>query len=97
MRIAKVVGQVISTAKPDSIAGRTILLIRDIDPTDASDVDGVPYAAVDLIGAGRGEVVIVAHGGAARAEAPTNGTPVDAAAVGIVDSLVVEGEVTYEK
>lgn len=97
MRIARVVGQVISTVKPDSIAGRTILLLRDIDATDASDGEDNAYAALDLIGAGSGEVVIVAHGGAARTDEATVGTPIDAAAIGIVDSLVVEGKVTYEK
>jgi ethanolamine utilization protein EutN len=102
MRIARVVGQVVSTAKPDSIAGRTILLLRDIDAADPADTDTEQadtesYAAIDLIGAGRGEVVLVTKGSAARVELPTGRVPVDAAAIGIVDSLVVEGEVTYEK
>ncbi|SIR76430.1 EutN/CcmL family microcompartment protein [Williamsia sterculiae] len=98
MRIARVVGQVVSTAKPDSISGRIILLVRDIDPGDPADSEddgGRPYAAVDLTGAGRGEVVLVVKGTAARAAADE--APLDAAAIGIVDSLVVEGKVTYEK
>ncbi|MFW0794507.1 EutN/CcmL family microcompartment protein [Gordonia sp. CPCC 205515] len=97
MRVAKVVGQVVSTAKPDSIAGRTILLLTDIDPAHPDDVGTGSYAAVDLIGAGRGEVVLVATGGAARMDSATTTAPVDAAAIGIVDSLVVDSEVTYEK
>lgn len=100
MRIARVVGQVVSTAKSDSIAGRTILLLTDIDPAlpDDSGAGGaVGYAAVDLIGAGRGEVVLVTRGSAARIDGATSNAPVDAAVIGIVDSLVVESTVTYEK
>ncbi|MDF3281135.1 MULTISPECIES: EutN/CcmL family microcompartment protein [unclassified Gordonia (in: high G+C Gram-positive bacteria)] len=97
MRVARVVGQVVSTAKPDSIAGRTILLLNDIDPADPDQVSTRTYAAVDLVGAGRGEVVLVATGGAARVESATAQAPVDAAAIGIVDSLVVGSDVTYEK
>lgn len=97
MRIARVVGQVVSTAKPDSIAGRTILLLRDIDPAAPGNAGDESYAAVDLIGAGRDEVVLVVKGSAARVAAAADATPIDAAAIGIVDSLVFDGEVTYEK
>lgn len=97
MRVARVVGQVVSTAKPDSIAGRTILLLNDIDPREPDADAAATYAAVDLIGAGRGEVVLVATGSAARMDSATADAPVDAAAIGIVDSLVVDSAVTYEK
>lgn len=97
MRIARVVGQVVSTAKADAIAGRTLLLLRNLDASRPDGSVELPYAAVDLIGAGRDEVVLVATGGAARIDAGLRDAPVDAAVIGIVDSLVVEGEVTYEK
>ncbi|NMO03775.1 EutN/CcmL family microcompartment protein [Gordonia sp. TBRC 11910] len=97
MRVARVVGQVVSTAKPASIAGRTILLVHDLDPAAPERVVGTPYAVVDLVGAGRGEVVLVAAGSAARVDEELASAPVDAAVIGIIDSLIVENEVTYDK
>lgn len=97
MHVARVVGQVVSTAKPDSLAGSSLLLVRDLDPAAAELTDEAAYAAVDLVGAGTGEVVLVVVGGAARMEAATIGAPVDAAVVAIIDNLVLDGRVTYAK
>ncbi|MBM7365390.1 EutN/CcmL family microcompartment protein [Gordonia hydrophobica] len=97
MRTARVVGQVVSSAKLDSIAGRSLLLLQDLDPALPDQESAGAYAAIDLIGAGRGEVVLVVTGSAARVGLDDRDTPVDAAVVGIVDSLIVDGSVTYEK
>lgn len=97
LRTARVVGQVVSSAKLDSIAGRSLLLLQDLDPASPDQESAAAYAAIDLIGAGRGEVVLVVTGSAARIGMPERDSPVDAAVIGIVDSLVVDGSVTYEK
>ena len=52
--------------------------------------------AVDTVGAGDGELVLVAQGSAAREAIRTPG-PIDAAIVGILDSLTVAGKRTYSR
>jgi ethanolamine utilization protein EutN len=64
---------------------------------DAAGADaGEPFIAVDTVGAGDGELVLVAQGSAAR-EAIRVAGPIDAAIVGILDSLTVGGKRTYSR
>jgi len=63
----------------------------------AGNVTGQPFLAVDLVGAGEGELVIVSQGSSARAAAGNNASPADAAIVGILDSLQSEGIVSFRK
>lgn len=56
-----------------------------------------PHVAVDLVGAGEGEVILVAHGGAARIPEATCRTAADRAVVAIVDDVVVKGQVTFKE
>lgn len=99
MRVARVVGQVVSTVKEPGLDSFKILLVTDLDPADpeADPALAPPYAAVDLVGAGEHEVVLVAGGSAARVHEATTRTATDAAVVAIVDSLVLAGEVTFKK
>jgi ethanolamine utilization protein EutN len=97
VRIATVVGRVVSTVKQQPIDGFTLLLVTDLDPTDPEATDVRPYVALDLAGAGEGEVVLVATGSAARVPGRTTDVPTDAAVVGIVDSVVSRGEVLFTK
>ncbi|PBC35209.1 ethanolamine utilization protein EutN [Rhodococcus sp. ACS1] len=96
MRLARVVGQVVATAKVPELGGTTILVVEDID-TDPGGENGRSYAAVDLVGAGQEEVVLVASGSAARVDPATAGVPVDQAIIAIADTIVTHGEVTYSK
>jgi ethanolamine utilization protein EutN len=52
---------------------------------------------VDLVGAGEGELVIVSQGSSARMASAQNSSPIDAAIVGILDSLRFEGVISYRK
>jgi ethanolamine utilization protein EutN len=99
MRLAKVVGQVVSTVKEPGLDGFKILLVEDLDPgdPDREPFDGEAYPAIDVVGAGEGEVVLVAIGTAARIPASAGRTPTDASVVAIVDSVIVGGEVTFKK
>jgi ethanolamine utilization protein EutN len=108
VRLAKVVGQVVSTVKEPGLDSFKILLVEDLDPNDPEREPfdgprfrGVPeataYPAIDVVGAGEGEVVLVATGSAARIPAPAGRTPTDASVVAIVDSVIVGGEVTFKK
>jgi ethanolamine utilization protein EutN len=95
VRLATVLGQVVSTVKSPGLENFTLLLVQD----DAGSED----VAVDLIGAGTGEVVLVACGGAARVAAgaarvaPGEDCPTDRAVVAIVDTVSRSGTVTYQK
>ena len=66
------------------------------DP-DRSQFGGESYPAVDVVGAGEGEVVLVTAGSAARVPSASGRTATDAAVVAIVDSVIVGGEVTFKK
>ena len=99
MRLARVVGQVVSTVKEPGLDSFKILLVEDLDPGDPErePFDGEAYPAIDVVGAGEGEVVLVAIGSAARIPASAGRTPTDASVVAIVDSVIVGGEVTFKK
>lgn len=95
MRIARVVGSAVSTVKETSLVGHKLLLVREADET--GEVTGPVQVAVDVVGAGTGELVIVSEGSAARQARTTTDQPVDAIIMGILDSLEVEGTVTFRK
>jgi ethanolamine utilization protein EutN len=108
MRLARVVGQVVATVKEPGLDGFKILLVEDLDATDPERdsfdgprVRGVPevtaYPAIDVVGAGEGEVVLVTAGSAARVPSASERTATDAAVVAIVDSVIVGGRVTFKK
>lgn len=95
MRIARVVGSAVSTVKDASLVGHKLLLVRDADEHGA--VSGPVTVAVDGVGAGRDELVIVSDGSAARQTAGTRDQPVDAIIMGVLDSLEMGGTVTFRK
>lgn len=95
MELARVLGQVVSTVKEPGLDKFTLLLLRDA-PEPEQDGDGATFVAVDLVGAGVGEVVLVVRGGAARVAAGAD-IPTDRAVVGIADSVIRGGTVTYRK
>ena len=100
MEMARVVGQVISTVKHPGLAGFPLLLVTPVGPSgEVPEGDDAPtpppYVALDLTGAGTGEVVLVARGSGARVPDQTSGAPTDAAAVAIVDSVVVGTQVSF--
>ncbi len=95
MRIARVIGSAVSTIKADSLYGTKLLVVREITPTD--ELVGDPFVAVDAVGAGEGEVVLVSEGSAGRHTAQTIDAPVDAVIMAILDSLEIEGTTTFRK
>ncbi len=95
MIIAKVVGSAVATLKHDLLKTTKLLLVRRADAE--GNVTGEPFVAVDLVGAGEGELVIVSQGSAARMATGQSSSPVDAAIVGILDSLRFEGAVAFRK
>lgn len=95
MLIARVVGDVVSTIKDDKIVGRKLLIVREV--SIENELVGKPIVAVDTVDAGSGDVVLIAQGSSARQTSTTKETPTDAVIMAIVDSLEVEGKVTFRK
>lgn len=80
MILGKVVGSIVSTRKSENLIGNKFMIVEPLK--DMNQVSG-RFVAVDNIGAGIGETVLVATGSAARVG--MENVPVDAAIVGIVD------------
>ena len=82
MIIGKVVGILFSTRKSEKLVGNKFMIV---EPVDGMKADGERLVAIDIIGAGIGEYVLVAEGSAARIGCDMKDAPVDAAIVGIID------------
>lgn len=95
MHIAKVVGAAVSTVKDARLDRCKLLLVSDAD--QSGTVQGSAYIALDLVGAGEGELVLIVKGSSARVAAGDVNTPIDAAIVGILDSLRHDGKLTFRK
>ncbi len=95
MIIAQVIGSAVATLKHDSLKESKLLLARQADA--GGNQIGEPFLAVDLVGAGEGELVIVSQGSSARTCMAQSTSPVDAAIVGILDSLQIEGTISFRK
>lgn len=83
MLIGKVVGSVVSTRKNENLVGNKFMVI-ELSKEMAGQKRNI--VAIDNIGAGIGETVLIATGSAARIGCGVENTPVDAAIVGIVDN-----------
>lgn len=80
MIIGKVISRVVSTRKNEHLTGSKFLVV---EPLEKFGIGG--FVAVDNVGAGIGETVLVATGSAARVGTGLEMSPVDAVIVGIVD------------
>jgi ethanolamine utilization protein EutN len=83
--LGKVIGTVWSTKKDENLVGAKFLIVRklDLDLNEKSDF----VVAVDSVGAGEGEVVLVATGSSSRQTQFTQDKPIDAVIMAIVDKL----------
>lgn len=95
MHIAKIMGTAVSTVKDTRLEGSKLLLVCEAD--QAGKTSGKPFVALDRVGAGEGELVLVATGSTARVAAGDVNSPVDATIVAILDSLYHDGELTFQK
>lgn len=82
MIIGKVVGSLFSTRKSEKLVGNKFMIV---EPVSSMEGAGKSIVAIDIIGAGIGEYVMVAQGSAARVGCDMADAPVDAAIVGIID------------
>ncbi len=84
MIIGKVIGSVVSTRKNENLVGNKFMIVEPVEKMAAKNSQLV---AIDNIGAGIGEYVLVALGSAARIGCGMPDSPIDAAIVGIIDDI----------
>ncbi len=85
MFLGKVIGTVWSTKKDENLVGAKFLIVKQLD-LNLKEKDNF-VVAVDSVGAGEGEVVLVATGSSSRQTEFTKNKPVDAVIMAIVDKL----------
>ena len=95
MIIGKVVGAAIASIKLDALKASKILVVCPAD--SQGNASGAAFLAVDLVGAGEGELVVVSQGSSARMAVGQSTSPVDAAIIGILDTINYCGEVAFRK
>ena len=89
MILARVVGTVVATRKDERLEGRKLLLCRPVNPQ--GEFEGSHVVAVDTVGAGFHETVLLVTGSSARMAAGKE-SPLDSAIVGIVDTVRTDAE-----
>jgi microcompartment protein CcmK/EutM len=87
MILAKIVGTVVATRKDERLVSNKLLLARPVDPK--GKLDASYLVAVDTVDAGVGETVLIVSGSSARMASGLKDCPVDAAIVGIIDTIEV--------
>ena len=95
MLIAKVVGSAVATIKDDKLTGAKLLVVREANVH--GEATGKPLVAIDTVDAGVGDMVLIASGSSARQTNETKDRPVDAVIMALLDSLEVDGEITFRK
>jgi ethanolamine utilization protein EutN len=85
MLLARIVGTVVATRKDPRLVSYKLLLARAVSPDGA--LEGGHVVAVDTVDAGVGETVLIVSGSSARMATGLKDVPVDAAVVGIVDTV----------
>jgi len=95
MEIGKIIGTVVSTQKDEKLKGLKFQIVKSVD------LDGKPLSsfvvAVDSVGAGVGDIVLVAKGSSARQTLISKDKPVDTIIMAIIDELDIGGEKRYVK
>lgn len=95
MILAQVIGTVVSTRKDTALMSLKLLLTREVNL--ALEPTGNYVVAADAVGAGEGEIVLIAQGSSARLTEVSREKPVDAVICGIVDAVESGGKDLYLK
>ncbi len=101
MFVAKVTGSVVSTQKVDVMIGQKLMVVEPYRIEAESRKTLVPtgrtFIAVDTIGAGEEDYVLITQGSSARLTDETSKLPIDAVIVGIVDTVHIESGCVYSR
>lgn len=101
MFIAKVTGSVISTQKVDTMVGHKLLVVEPyrLEAKDRQSLvtTGRTFVAVDMLGSGVGDFVLITQGSSARLTPETKTLPIDCVVIGIVDRAQIESFCVYDR
>src|SRR5262245_12118487 len=101
MFVAKVTGAMVATQKVESMVGHKLLVVEPyrLDPQDRQRLvtAGRTFIAVDTVGAGEGEFVLITQGSSARLTPETKNLPIDAVIIGIVDTVHVDQQCVFHR
>jgi ethanolamine utilization protein EutN len=101
MFVAKVTGSLVATQKVDSMVGHKLLVVEPyrVDPQDRGRLvtTGRTFVAVDTVGAGEGEFVLITQGSSARLTPETKNLPIDTVIVGLIDTVNVEQNCIFRR
>jgi microcompartment protein CcmK/EutM len=101
MLLAKVTGSLVATQKVDAMVGHKLQMVElyRIDPKNRGQLEttGRSLVAVDTVGAGEGEFVLITQGSSARLTPETKNLPVDTVIIGIVDTVHIDHQCVYDK
>jgi ethanolamine utilization protein EutN/carbon dioxide concentrating mechanism protein CcmL len=95
MLLIRIVGTVVSTHKDPKLDGVKLLVGKEIN-LDGS-LSETYHVAVDTVGVGPGEVVVVCRGSSARMTEITDGRPVDTSIIAVVEEIEVNGQIVWRK
>jgi microcompartment protein CcmK/EutM len=94
MFIAKVTGSLVSTQKVESMGGYKLLVVEpyrlESENRKNMATTGRTFVAVDMLGAGEGQFVLITQGSSARLSKETKDLPIDTLVVGIVDTVHID-------
>src|SRR4051812_25689184 len=103
MFLARVTGHVVATTKDKTLSGQKLFVVEPLnvkfdDANNPSSLGntGRAIVALDSVGSGEGQLVLVVQGSSARMTEITKNLPADALVVGIVDSAVFAGKTFYQ-
>ncbi len=101
MFVAKVTGAVVATQKVESMVGRKLLMVEPyrLEPQSRRSLvtTGRTFVAIDTVGAGEGEFVLITQGSSARLTPETKDLPIDTVIVGIVDRVHVDQQCVFQR
>lgn len=101
MFLAKVTGSLVATQKVNSMVGHKLLVVEPyrIDPQDRNRLvsTGRTFVAVDALGAGEGEFVLITQGSSARLTPETSKLPIDCVIVGLIDTVHVDQNCIFNR
>jgi ethanolamine utilization protein EutN len=101
MFVARVSGSVVSTQKVATMTGHKLLVVEpyrlEAEGRDSLVSTGRTFIAVDTLGAGLDDFVLITQGSSARLTPETRELPIDAVIIGIVDSVTIERNHVYKR
>jgi ethanolamine utilization protein EutN len=101
MFVAKVTGSVVSTQKVKAMVGHKLMVVEPyrLEEKDRKKLvtTGRTFVAVDTIGAGEGDFVLITQGSSARLTPETKTLPIDTVIIGIVDTVHVDSGCVFRR